>query len=196
MTDMEMEVDDATSRIDAAGHGALARMPMGIGGAAASVGGLMWVVKGGVILSGGSQPPMLFEAAPFFFGAGLIAMHASLANSSSRLAKYGLALAYLALLLAIGSVISELFSADLFFPADFMVLGSLVLLGLAFVRAEAFHYRWRRWPLALGLAFVPALAIGAVLESIEERYLEVPLVVLGLVWMFLGYLILIELRRV
>ena len=41
--------------------------------------------------------------------------------------------------------------------------------------------------MALGLAFIPALAIGVVLESFDERYLEVPLVLLGLVWMYLGF---------
>ena len=181
--------------LDTARDGVSAHMRVGVGGAAAGMGGLMWVVKGSVILSGGSQPPMLFEAAPFFFGVGLIGMHAWLVGGSTRLARYGVVLAYVALPLAIGNVIVEFISADLFFPADFAVLGSLVLLGLALVRADLAQYRWRRWPLALGLAFIPALAIGVVLESFDERYLEVPLVLLGLVWMSLGYLILTEPRR-
>ena len=183
------------TRLGSAWDGASARVGVGVGGAAAGAGGLMWVVKGGVILSGGSQLPILFEVAPFFFGVGLIGMHASLVGGSTPLAKVGVVLAYVALPLAVGNVIIESLSADSFFPADLAVLGSLVLLGLAFDRADLVQYRWRRWPLGLGLAFAPALVIGVVLESFDERYLEVPLVLLGLVWMSLGYLILTERRR-
>ena len=42
-----------------------------LGGVAALLGGVAWAVKGGVILAGGDQPPLLFEAAPCLFGLGL-----------------------------------------------------------------------------------------------------------------------------
>ena len=100
------------TRLGSAWDGASAHIRVGVGGASATVGGLMWVVKGGVILSGGAQPPILFEVASFSFGAGLIGMHAWLVGGSKRLAKYGVVLAYVALSLALGNVIIESLSAD------------------------------------------------------------------------------------
>jgi len=48
-----------------------------LGGMAAFLGGLAWTLKGVVMLAGGDQPPLLFEAAPTLFGLGLM----SVANS-------------------------------------------------------------------------------------------------------------------
>lgn len=55
-----------------------------VGGGAAGVGGLMWMVKGIVILSGGAQPLFLFEGAPLFFGVGLIGMYSTFGADPDR----------------------------------------------------------------------------------------------------------------
>ena len=55
-----------------------------IGGLAAMVGGLLWVVKGGAILLTGQQPPVVFEAALPLFALGLLGLHARLEGRPTR----------------------------------------------------------------------------------------------------------------
>ena len=163
-----------------------------IGGSAAVVGGLLWIIKGGVILFAGTQPPYLFEIAPFFLGLALIGIHASLANKQAKLARLGLILGYVALPMAAANVFIEAVSADVYIPADGAVFGALILIGLALIRTRDNRHRWQRWPLSLGIAFVPMLIVGAMLESINERYLEIPLIAVGVGWMYLGFTVLRE----
>ena len=54
------------------------------GGVAAMLGGAMWVVKGGLIMLGGSDPD-LFIPAQFFFALGLLGLHTQLAGRGGRL---------------------------------------------------------------------------------------------------------------
>ena len=43
-------------------------------------------------------------------------------------------------------------------------------------------------PFALGVGLIPALIVGIILEiALGERYLEIPLVLIGLVWVLIGY---------
>jgi hypothetical protein len=49
-----------------------------LGGLAAMVGGLLWVVKSGSILITSQQPPVAFEAAMPLFAVGLLGLHARL----------------------------------------------------------------------------------------------------------------------
>jgi hypothetical protein len=49
-----------------------------LGGLAAMVGGLLWVVKSGSILITSQQPPVDFEAAMPLFAVGLLGLHARL----------------------------------------------------------------------------------------------------------------------
>ncbi len=66
----------------------------------------------------------------------------------------------------------------------------LVLLGIAVRRADALPGRWRSLPLAIGAGGFPLMiVVGGVLEALSERLLEIPLVVLGLAWIALGYAI-------
>ena len=51
------------------------------------------------------------------------------------------------------------------------------------------RHRWQRWPLSLGIAFVPMLIVGAMLESLNERYLKIPLIVVGIGWAYLGFVV-------
>jgi peptidoglycan/LPS O-acetylase OafA/YrhL len=67
------------------------------------------------------------------------------------------------------------------------ILAGLVLLGVAVRQADALPGRWRSLPLAMGAGAVPLVMIGGILEKLNERLLEIPIVALGLAWMALGY---------
>ena len=159
------------------GDSALVRL----GGLAALLGGLAWTLKGLVILAGGDQPPLLFEVAPALFGIGLLSVASStMAPSRRRAAVLGFsAVAVIAGLAALVSdLIGEVAGAALAASSVALLIG---LLTLGRNNRSPSPLAW--W---IGLATLPALAIGGVLSEIDERLLEIPLVCLGVAWMALG----------
>ena len=166
---------------------------------AATLGGLSWIVKASMILVTGDQPPLSFELAPIFFAVALYGLLIYVVNpmgSLRILAKAGIALVIGAAVgsLALGSdgpdssglreALSSMFDA----VSGFGILILLVGLGLRLMRRKLWDGFWRFLPLALGLGFIPALAVGIILgEAFGERYLEIPLVVMGGGWVLLGY---------
>jgi len=153
-----------------------------LGGVAAFLGGLAWTVKGAVILAGGDQPPLLFEAAPTLFGLGLMSIAYS-TMSLGRRRGMALALSATAALSGLAALVSEMVGE----VADLALVISSVALLIGLLTLE----RHRRWPAPLawyiGLAMVPALIVGGMLSEIDERLLEVPLVCLGACWMAVGW---------
>jgi hypothetical protein len=71
--------------------------------------------------------------------------------------------------------------------AALATVAGLVMLGRTARRTNAFPPPWHNLPLAMGVA-TPFLmtVVGGVLEAINERLLEVPLVVLAAGWIGLG----------
>jgi hypothetical protein len=161
------------------------------GGLAAMLGGALWAVKGGVIMLGAPDPDLLIPA-ELFFALGLLGLHARLAGRGGGPTKIGGLLAYVALALsAINAPYSLFFAEDgpqtpfpfnvTYFAASVAIFVGLVLLGLAVWRTGLLPPRWRVLPLALGLsALLPVWALALV-------HLELPVVLLGLGWMLLGY---------
>ncbi len=152
------------------------------GGLAGFLGGLAWTLKGIVILLGGEQPPLLFEAAPVFFGVGLFSIGYSTIPLRRRRA-WALALAALSSVAGLAAVLSDL-AGEVWGSA--LALSSLALLiGLLTLPRRG------RWPAPLGwwvgFSMVPSLVVGGALSEIDERLLEIPLVCLGLAWMVLGW---------
>lgn len=165
-----------------------------IGAAAAVLGGMFWMVKAVAILVTGVQPPLLFEVAPVLFALGLIGLHARFRRGGGLSGMIGLVLACVSGSVAVLGVVTtspssgESFSAAIL--GSFLAnLGALVFLGVAVRRERVLPGRWSFLPLTMGLATFPLVAVGGALESINERLLEVPLVLLALAWMGLGYLI-------
>jgi len=168
-------------------------------GVASAAGGACWVIKGMAILISGDQPPFLFEIAPVFFLAGLMGLRARLGHRGGRMANVGVAALGLAALLSLATWLllvaaddsraagsEEEFQPTLLL-AFLSLLTGLVLLGLVTRRTRALGDRWSILPLALVVA-APLIAIaGGALEAINERLLEVPLVLYGFGWMGLGY---------
>ena len=169
-----------------------------LGGLAAILGGAMWVVKGAAILAGRGQPPVVFQAAPAFFALALLALHALVRGRPERLERIGASFAYLAAVLAAVTPVAALVAWDGDMPAVFngtmavatlCILAALVTLGVVVRRAGILGRPWSTVPLALGILFVPLLLVGGLLSAVDERLLEIPIVLLGLAWVLLGYAI-------
>jgi hypothetical protein len=152
-------------------------------------GGLMWVVKGGAILLTGQQPPVVFEAAMPLFAVGLLGLHARLDGRGGALGKAGVLVAYAALASAAIALIAPL--APFLAVAGFGPFVGLVLLGSATLEARVFLPPWSALPLAMGLGGPLLILAGGGLAVISERLLEIPIVLVGLSWMLLGYLLLV-----
>jgi hypothetical protein len=159
-----------------------------LGGLAAMVGGLMWVVKGGSILLTGQQPPVVFEAAMPLFAVGLLGLHARLDGRGGLLGKAGVLMAYAALASAAIVLVAPL--APFYALAGFGPFLGLVLLGSATPQARVFPPPWSALPLAMGLGSPLLILAGGGLALISERLLEIPIVLVGLAWMLLGYSVL------
>ena len=165
------------------------------------LGGVLWVLKGGAIILTGEQPPLLFEAAPPLFAAGLVGLHARLGGRGGRLGRTGLLLAYAALASALVVLVGSTLAPAGWVPNEesvtsltpFIVLAGLgpfvglVLLGIATFRIKAMPAPFSALPLAMGVGAVPLMVVGGILEVVNERLLELPIVLLGLAWMLLGY---------
>lgn len=167
------------------------------------LGGLGWVLKGGTIMLAGPQWLEWGLGGGLLFPLGLLGLHALLNGRGGRLGRIGGWLAYIAAALLLvsvaGAILTAVFTGEFTSPAlPFMLtivtsflcmFASLVLLGIATLRAKVLPPRWRALPLAGSILAVPLMVLGGVLESLSERYAEIPIVVVGLAWMVLGYLI-------
>jgi hypothetical protein len=171
------------------------------GGLAAMLGGVMWMFKGGAIILTGEQPPVVFEAALPLFAAGLVGLHARLGGRGGRLGKTGLLLAYVALASALVALAGLTLVPAGWVPNEdsvtpltpFIVLAGfgpyvgLVLLGIVTLRVKAMPAPWSALPLMMGAGAVPLMLLGGVLELVNERLFELPIVLLGFAWVLLGY---------
>lgn len=171
------------------------------GGLAAMLGGVLWVFKGGAIMLTGEQPPVVFEAALPLFAAGLVGLHARLGGRGGRLGKAGLLLAYAALASALVALVGLTLvpaewvpnedSVTLLTPfivlAGFGPFAGLVLLGIVTLRVKAMPAPFSALPLVMGVGAVPLMLVGGILELVNERLFELPIVLLGFAWVLLGY---------
>jgi hypothetical protein len=169
-----------------------------LGGVAAAVGGACWIVKGGAILATGDQPPVLFGIAPLFFAAGVIGLRERLPDGGGVIGLSGLLLALVGLVATMVSLImtgggteasSEEDFSPLIFIGFFATFIGLLLVGIPTWRDRALSPNWHKLPVILVASFVPLMVVGGLLESIDERLLEIPLVVLGIGWVALGFAI-------
>ena len=171
------------------------------GGLAAMLGGVLWVFKGGAIILTGEQPPVVFEAALPLFAAGLVGLHARLGGRGGRLGRTGLLLAYAALASALVALVGLTSGPAGWVPNEesvtlltpFIVLAAfgpfvgLVLLGIVTLRVKAMPAPWSALPLMMGAGAVPLMLVGGILELVNERLFELPIVLLGFAWVLLGY---------
>ncbi len=128
------------------------------------------------------------------FAVGLLGIRALLCARPRRtgvvggwLAAVAAVLAVSSLLMTVGRPSSEGAFSPLTLGTFLCVLAALTLLGLAARQRTDLASATRTLPLLLGLLTFPLLAVGGAFEVVNERLLEVPLVVLGAAWMWLGH---------
>lgn len=169
-----------------------------LGGYAALLGGLCWIVKSSVILATGDQPPVLFGIAPLFFALGIIALRTRLPHMGEKSGTVALVLAVIGGLATLGALATTGFGTEatseeefspFIFVGFFATLVALALLALPTLRTQALLSPWHRLPALLAAGFFPLMLIGGLLASIDERLLEIPLLILGTGWTLLGFAI-------
>ena len=169
-----------------------------VAGLAAIAGGSCWVVKSTVILATGDQPPLLFGLAPLLFAVGVLGLWMRVGAARGIPAAAGVLLAGVGALASVVALIvtsggTEVTSAQEFSPPIFLsfvaTLLALLLVGIDTWRNRSLRPNWHMLAVWLFVSFFPLLVIGGLLETVNERLLEVPLLVLGFGWMLLGYAI-------
>jgi hypothetical protein len=151
------------------------------------IGGSMWIIKGVSILLTGDQPPVVFEAAMPLLAVGVVGLGARLGGP---LGVAGAVVACVAAASAVAALSTEL--APFIAVAGFGPFLGLILVGSAALQARLFPSPWNALPLALGLGGPLLLLAGGGLALLNERLLEVPIVIIGLAWVILGYSVLSE----
>ncbi|WP_107772054.1 hypothetical protein [Nocardioides sediminis] len=142
---------------------------------AAVVGGVAWVVKGGAILVGLDQPPLLLDVGVAAFPVTLVCLAASAHRRASLvLGVVSLVAGWLALATEVAGRAQG---------PTILVSSLALVLGLALLGGEDPERRAAR---ALGLLTVPVLLVGGLLALVAEPLIEVSTVVLGLAWLVLG----------
>lgn len=181
----------------------MSRWWVGTGGGAAVFAGFCWMAKAVLILVTGDQPALLYEMAFLFFPLAVVGLYASLprdAGTRDRAAVAGVAVAAGAEVAAVGLSLAQAFGPATWEPRGDTVtlltplyvlagLGSFValfLVGLAVHRRRALPGRARSLPLLTAVGALPLLALGGLLGLVQERLVEVPVLLLGAAWMAIG----------
>lgn len=172
--------------------------------AAATLGGVGWVVKAMVIFATGDQPPVAYEAGVVLFPFALLGLWSALRGAGGKTARVGGVLAAIAAICGVLSLLVRAVGGESVVPSEdevtlltpFITLAglgtlvALIALGIAVRRTRALAPGYESLPLAIGLAAFPLLIAGAALETVSERLFEVPIALLGLGWIGLGVALL------
>jgi len=134
---------------------------------------------------------LVFEAAPLFFG---VALTALALTSDLRGGRRTTAIA-LGLLTVTAGVVAGVTEAvgQVWGPAiaasALALIAGLLLLGR---RVSSVPHTFAWW---IGVSILPALVVGGLLSAINERLLEVSILTLGLMWLWLGGILLTKGKR-
>ena len=164
-------------------------------GISAWIGAFLWGYKGVAILATGDQPDHVFQIAPFFFGISIIALLYGLIGDLRR-PKWLLAtLAWLAVSAGAVAAVSNFAGkeddfGDLGYLVNFVSTITLLFLISRDIRRQHLLPRWSFTPTLLAWSLFWVIPVGAILEGIDERLLEIPLVATAGVWMVLGIAVL------
>jgi hypothetical protein len=160
-------------------------------GVSAFIGAILLAYKSIAILATGDQPEHAFEIAPFFLGLATITLLYALIDGLRRPRWLLMILGWLAVTAGAVAAISHLAGktddfGDLGYLVNFLSTIILLFLISGDIRQEQLLPRWSFTPRLLAWVMVLLLPVGAVLEGINERLLEVPLLAFAGVWMMVG----------
>jgi len=183
-----------------------------ISGGAAAIGGFCWLLKSGLVLLTGEQPLLLFEIAPAFFAKAIVGLAGRLTGQSG-LARAGALIAIVGGAAALLNSVRELLIAAtgidfmeielISIAAGFGWLFGLLFVGLTIWQRQTFSGKWRLLPVLLAVFPIPMIMLLSILgeamglePAVEERLIEVPLLLLGLGWMALGWRLVCDSKQV
>lgn len=163
------------------------------------LGGSAWVLKAGVIIFTGDQPPVAFEVGLVLFPFALLGLRSTL-GPAGKSARVGGVVAAIAAVCAVLTLLVRALGGEGVEPSENEVtlltpfitgagvgtVVALIALGTAMRRARTLAPGYASLPLAMGLGIVPLLIVGAALEAVSERLIELPIALLGLGWIGLG----------
>ena len=162
-----------------------------VSGASALIGAGLMAYKGAAILIGGDQPAHAFEIAPFFFGLSALALTYGVIGDMSRPLWLLLTLGWLATLGGAVAAVAHFVGkeddfGDLGYLVNIVSTVALFLLISGAVRHNKLLGSWSFTPLLVAWAIILSIPIGAALEAIEERLLEIALLGMAGGWTMLG----------
>ena len=164
-------------------------------GTTAAVGALLWAYKGIAILITGDQPDHVFQIAPFFFGVSAITLVYSLIGELRRPRWLLVSLGWLAVIAGATAAYAHFADnedglGDPAYLVNFLSTIILFFLISGDIRRDRLLPRWSFTPTFLAWALLLVLPLGAAFEAIDERLLEVPLLVVSAGWAMLAVAVL------
>jgi hypothetical protein len=164
-------------------------------GVSALVGAALWTYKGVAILASGNQPDHAFQVAPFFFGVAAVTLLYAVVDGIGRPRWLLMTLAWLTVTAGAVAAVSHFAGqeddfGDLGYLVNFLSILVLLFMISGDVRRRNLLPRWPFTPTLLAWELLLVIPVGAALEGIDERLLEIPLVVAASGWMMLGIAVL------
>ena len=167
------------------------RQPLVWCGTSAAIGATLWAYKGIAILITGDQPNHAFQVAPFFFGVSAITLVYSMTGQLHRPDWLLVSLGWLAVAAGATAVIAHFADnedglGDPAYLVNFLSTIVLFFLISGDIRRKRLLPKWSFTPTFLAWALLLVLPLGAAFEAIDERLLEVPLLVVSAGWAMLA----------
>jgi len=171
------------------------RRPLVWCGTSAAVGSILWAYKGVAILITGDQPDHAFQIAPFFFGVSAISLVYSLIGKLRRPKWLLVSLGWLAVVGGATAAFAHFAQNEdgLGDPAYLVNFVSIIILFFLIsgdIRRDQLLPKWSFTPTFLAWALLLQIPFGAAFEAIDERLLEIPLLVGSAGWAMLAVAVL------
>jgi hypothetical protein len=164
------------------------------------IGAALWVYKGVAILVSGNQPDHAFQVTPFFFGVAAVTLLYAVIGGIERPRWLLVTFAWLAVTAGAIAAVSHFAGkeddfGDLGYLVNFLSILILLFMIRGDIRRKKLLPRWSFTPSLLAWELLLVLPVGAALEAINERLLEIPLVIAAGGWVLLSISVLSRTQR-